>query len=139
MNRFHRLFEGLPENIECVLITSDVNRRYFTGMKSSAGTVAAFRDKAYLIIDFRYIEKARRIVKTAEVIEENKLFSQISQLVKKHGARNMAVESMTMTVSRLSAFQKAFPDIEIIRNEKSRAYKSAQSYRIQYGTYGEMV
>lgn len=117
LNRFHRLFEGLPENIDCVLITSDVNRRYFTGMKSSAGTVAAFRDKAYLIIDFRYIEKARRIVKTAEVIEENKLFSQISQLVKKHGARNMAVESMTMTVSRLSAFQKAFPDIEIISSD----------------------
>ena len=53
MNKFERLFEVLPADIDAALITGDVNRRYFTGMKSSAGTVLAFKDKAYLIIDFR--------------------------------------------------------------------------------------
>ena len=67
MTKFDKLFNELPDDIDCVLVTSDVNRRYFTGMKSSDGTVIAFRDKAYLIIDFRYIEKARAVVKTAEV------------------------------------------------------------------------
>ncbi|HPY86208.1 MAG TPA: aminopeptidase P family N-terminal domain-containing protein, partial [Ruminococcus flavefaciens] len=69
MTRFDRLFEELPESIDCALITSDVNRRYFTGMKSSDGTILAFREKAYLLIDFRYIEKARDTVTSAEVIE----------------------------------------------------------------------
>ena len=69
MNRFEKLFEKL-EGIDCAFITSDVNRRYFTGMKSSAGFVLAFPEKAYLLVDFRYIEKARATVKDAEVIAE---------------------------------------------------------------------
>ena len=60
MNKFERLFEVLPADIDAALITGDVNRRYFTGMKASAGTVLAFKDKAYLIIDFRYIEAAQK-------------------------------------------------------------------------------
>ncbi len=101
LNRFERLFELLPDDIDCALITSDVNRRYFTGMKSSDGTVLAFRDKAYLIIDFRYIEKARESVSSAEVIEQKKLFPQILELLKKHSAHIMAIESQTMTVAEL--------------------------------------
>ena len=52
MSRLTRLF-GEYTDADCALITSDINRRYFTGMKSSAGTVVAFPDKAYLLIDFR--------------------------------------------------------------------------------------
>ena len=58
MNRFEKLFERF-NSADCALITSDINRRYFTGMKSSAGVILAFPQKAYLLIDFRYIEKAR--------------------------------------------------------------------------------
>ena len=68
MNRFDKLFNSLSNEIDCVLITSDINRRYFSGMISSAGTIIAFRQKAYLIIDFRYIEKAQNTVKDLEVI-----------------------------------------------------------------------
>lgn len=113
MNRFERLFAELPEDVECVLITSDINRRYFTGMKSSAGTVVAFRDKSYLIIDFRYIEKARSTVKSAEVIEQKKLYSQISQLMKEHSADNIAIESQTMTVSTLNSLKSFFKESKI--------------------------
>lgn len=113
-NRFERLFAQLPDSIDCVLITSDVNRRYFTGMKSSDGTVLAFRDKAYLLIDFRYIEKARNIVTSAEVIEQKKLYSQIAQLLKEHSARNMAIEAQTMTVSTLNGIRNILKDTEII-------------------------
>ena len=61
MNRFEKLFERFDSAV-CALITSDINRRYFTGMKSSAGVVLAFPQKAYLLIDFRYIEKAKRLI-----------------------------------------------------------------------------
>ena len=59
MSKFEKLMSLLPNEIDAALITEDVNRRYFTGMKSSAGTVLVTREKAYLIIDFRYIEKAQ--------------------------------------------------------------------------------
>ena len=61
MDRINRIV--LPENADGALITSDINRRYFTGMKSSAGMLLIFKECAYLIIDFRYIEKARNTVK----------------------------------------------------------------------------
>ncbi len=117
LKRLERLFEELPADIDSVLITSDVNRRYFTGMKSSAGTLLAFRDNAYLIIDFRYIEKARSIVKDAQVIEQKRLFHQIKQLLAEHDVNNMAIESAAMTVSQLTLYRKSLPDIDIIYND----------------------
>ena len=114
MSRSRRLFEELPEDIDCALITSDVNRRYFTGMRSSDGTVLIFRDKTYLIIDFRYIEKARNTVTAAEVIEQKKLYPQIAELLKLHNAGNMAVEAQTMTVSQCNMLKKQLDNVEII-------------------------
>ena len=56
-NRTEALLERLPKEIEGVLITSEVGRRYLTGMQSSAGTLLALRGMgAYLIIDSRYFE-----------------------------------------------------------------------------------
>lgn len=127
MNRFEMLFEELPEDVECALITSDINRRYFTGMKSSAGVVVAFRDKVYLIIDFRYIEKARNIVKNAEVIEQKKLYQQISQLLKEHSATSLAIEAQTMTVSTLNSLKNQFRDMEI--NETDMLSNAINSLR----------
>lgn len=117
MTRFDKLFNELPDDIDCVLVTSDVNRRYFTGMKSSDGTVVAFRDKAYLIIDFRYIEKARAVVTSAEVIEQKKLYNQIVELVHSHSAKNIAVESQTMTINQLNALKKFIKDIEFVETD----------------------
>lgn len=117
MGRFERLFELLPDNVESVLITSDINRRYFTGMKSSAGTVLAFRNKAYLLIDFRYIEKARETVKTAEVIETKELYKEISALLRQNGVKNLAIEAMDVTVSRLNVMKKHLKCVDIIETD----------------------
>lgn len=117
MGRFEKLFELLPDNVESVLITSDVNRRYFTGMKSSAGTVLAFRNKAYLLIDFRYIEKARETVKTAEVIEYKELYKEISAILRQEGVKNLAIEAMDVTVSRLNLMKKHLKCVDIIETD----------------------
>lgn len=116
MNRFEKLFERF-DSADCALITSDINRRYFTGMKSSAGVILAFPQKAYLLIDFRYIEKARATVTDAEVIELKRLFPQISELLKKHEAESMAIESETMTVKELNTYRHFFSDMAIISDD----------------------
>jgi len=112
VSRLERLFEGFS-GAECAVITSDVNRRYFTGMKSSAGTVIAFPAKAYLLIDFRYIEKARATVTDAEVIEQKRLCPQIKELFERHGAKSFAIEAENMTVRELNTYRHFFPDMEI--------------------------
>lgn len=105
MTNIEKLQSKIGDFCDCAIITSDVNRRYFTNMKSSAGTVLVFPDCAYLIIDFRYIEKARKKVTTCEVIEQQRLFHQINNLLKKHGAKTIAIESDYLTVSGLIDFK----------------------------------
>ncbi len=123
MNRFNKLFMNLPDDAECVLITSDVNRRYFTGMKSSAGTVLAFRNgENYLIIDFRYIEKARKTASYCEVIEQDRLYHQIYEILKKHNAKKVYVESHTMTLEELAKIKNALKNVQFDTSDKlSRA------------------
>lgn len=116
MDRIKQLV--LPEGVDGTLITSDINRRYFTGMKSSAGMLLIFKECAYLIIDFRYIEKARNTVKNCTVMEQENLTEQINSLMKKHNAKSLAVESMDMTLSRMSFLEKKFPDIEFIKSDE---------------------
>ena len=65
-SRIQRLAAALPENTDGILITSRVNRYYFTGMISSAGTLLVTHQDAVFIIDFRYFEDAKRIVKDAK-------------------------------------------------------------------------
>lgn len=116
MNRFDKLFERF-DSADCALITSDINRRYFTGMKSSAGVILALPQKAYLLIDFRYIEKARATVTDAEVIELKRLFPQIMELLKKHEAASMAIESENMTVKELNTYRHFFSDLSIVSDD----------------------
>lgn len=102
-----KLMSKIKDKGDCALINSDINRRYFTGMKSSAGTLVVFPEKAYLIIDFRYIEKARKTVKDCEVIlQESGLYKQINKLTTKHGAKNILIDDTTCTVSMMNNFKK---------------------------------
>ena len=87
-------------------------------MKSSAGMLLIFKECAYLIIDFRYIEQARNTVKNCTVMEQENLTEQINSLMKKHNAKSLAVESMDMTLSRMSFLEKKFPDIEFIKSDE---------------------
>ena len=74
-------------------------------MKSSAGMLLIFKECAYLIID-------------CTVMEQENLTEQINSLMKKHNAKSLAVESMDMTLSRMSFLEKKFPDIEFIKSDE---------------------
>lgn len=113
MSRIKKLREQLPDGVDAALITSDVNRRYYTKMKSSAGTLFVTRETAALIIDFRYIEKARQTAEDCEVILQDKLYEQIDALATRHNVKKVAVEGAYMTVSQLEALKGRLPQLEI--------------------------
>lgn len=113
MNRIENLRSLIPDG-SCALVTSDINRRYFTGMRSSAGTLIVFKECAYLIIDFRYIEKARDTVSDCEVVLQQKLYEQLNDLIRKHGAEAVMIENETMTVAELDElYDRLSPEAEI--------------------------
>ena len=114
MNRIEKLSMALPEGADAALITSDVNRRYFTGLGSSAGTLLAFRDAAYFIIDFRYIEVAKATVTGARVMLQEKLTEQLDTLLKKHGAQTVAIETDYLTVGTLEQYRQKLSGYEFL-------------------------
>lgn len=132
MEKIVKLMSLIGDKTGCALITSDVNRRYFTGMKSSAGYVLAFSEKSYLLIDFRYYEKAKKLVKSSEVIMLTDLKSQVTELLKKHNATKISVENETMIISQLEHFKKVFQEIEIDSTDLlSNAIKELRSVKSQ--------
>ncbi len=114
MNRIEKFTEIASKNpeFEAAVITSPQNRFYMLNMRSSAGTILILKEKAYFIIDFRYIELANKSVKNAEVIMQGKLYEQINELLKKHGVNKLWVEE-SMTVGTMNAMKGAL-DVELV-------------------------
>lgn len=118
MNNLQKLMDFIPDNKTCAVVTDEINRRYFTGFKSSDGTVVCFKDKAYFIIDFRYYEKAAECVKDCEVILQDETVEQMKDLFLRHGILTAMIEADTTTVSRLRKFEKDFPNIKTDSSDK---------------------
>ncbi len=116
--RIEKLIHAIQNQADCALITDDINRRYLTGMKSSAGYVLVFPEQSYLLIDFRYIEKARQTVKHCEVIEQKgNLFDQFRVLFEKHGAKTIALEARSLTLQRCDHIRKHMKQYDFLTDD----------------------
>ena len=71
----------LPSAQEGALITSEHNRRYLTGFRSSAGAVLVTQAEAYFLTDFRYIEAAGQRVRGAQCLCYRRLTDTLAELV----------------------------------------------------------
>lgn len=113
------------------LITSETNRLYMTGFNSSAGVVFITSDNAYFLVDFRYFEAAKNVVKSCEVMLSNRHLEKISELCKKHGIKHIKMESESVSVARFSQYEKALDKIEILSDndlsEKMSIMRSVKS------------
>lgn len=91
---------------EGAIITSEAGRRYLTGFPSSAGIVFLTSQKAYFLIDFRYIEKAAETVSSCEVILLEKRFEQLGELIAQNGIKTVYVETEQMAVAEVKHYSE---------------------------------
>lgn len=110
------------QNNEAILITDGYNRFYFTGFESSAGTVVITKDKSYFLIDFRYFEKAKSVVKSSEVILSQRSDIEIKEILDKHAVTKVFVETYNVSVSQYLNFKNAFEGIEVSDDSEMNAY-----------------
>ncbi len=110
------------ENNEAMLITSDCNRFYFTGFKSSAGTVIITKTKSYLLIDFRYIEKAKSVVKSCEVILSQRVDSEIKDILAANAVKKLFVETFSLSISQFESYKNIFDGIEVSKSDEMNKY-----------------
>lgn len=108
------LKNALREKNSAALIYSEENRRYFTEFPSSDGWLLVTGEKAIFFTDSRYIEAASLECKGCD---EVKLFKRMSESVKpvieEMGVKKLSVEASRITLSVLSALEKAL-EIEFV-------------------------
>ncbi len=127
-NRAKILTEKLPKDFEGAIITSNQNRFYFLGMRSSAGTLLILKDVSYFIIDFRYIELAKKEAMCENIIMQEDLYKQINEILKKHSVKKLWVED-SLTVGTLNAYNKNLEaEIEIV-NPLTKAINELRQFK----------
>ncbi len=110
------------ENNEALLITDGYNRFYFTGFESSAGTVVITKERAYFLIDFRYIEKAKKTVTACEVHLSQRTDAEIYEILCKHNVKKVYVETYNLSLSQFTSFKNTFKNIELSDDDSMNAY-----------------
>lgn len=117
MNRNETLstfMERLPEAVDAMIVRDQANRKYLTGFLSTAGTLFITHEAAYMIVDGRYYEAAKRTVKNCGVILEDNLDVQLRKLAARHGVRTIAVEPSRLPMAQALHLQKSLAPVQVI-------------------------
>jgi Xaa-Pro aminopeptidase len=128
MNSFDNLRCKLPLQGACALITSPVNRRYFSGFASSDGYLVIFENESFLLVDSRYFEAASNTVQSAKVLLLEKASDQLNELYASHGIKSVYIESDRVTVGQFESMKSKFKDVTIDFSDK--LYKAIRSIRM---------
>ncbi len=100
----------LKEN-EAIVITSGINRRYFSDFKSSAGVLVVTSEKAFLLLDFRYREAASKVVTTAEVMLAKGYDNDTKNLLESEKIKKVYLETSVLSYDQSMKYQKLFNEI----------------------------
>ena len=98
---------------EAFIVFYGPNRFYLTGFNSSAGAVLITPKSASFIIDFRYFEKAKKVVKSCNVILSDKIWQQITEILKADKIKKLYVENRTLSLSEFFALKKNLSEFKI--------------------------
>ncbi len=104
--------QSMLERGQAALIKSETNRFYFTGFKTSAGSVLITRDEAVFFVDSRYYEKACEVVISCEVVLLEKGIS-VAQKAKSLSVKTLFIETENISIGEYNRYAKAFDGIEI--------------------------
>ena len=108
----------MPEGTDAALISSETNRRYFTGFASDAGYLFVTRSQAWLLTDFRYTEAARREVKDVNVLEFRKLSKTLGTIISENNIRTVALEGSGFNLNEAARIEKMLEPAAVVKNEK---------------------
>lgn len=118
-NKLNTLKSSLPTGIDAAVIVSGPNRRYYLGFDShDAGLLFVTRNKAYFIIDFRYIETARVKVKGAEVLLQDDIFAQVRELCDRHNVKTAATETSYVTLREAARIERMLSGAQLMQTSE---------------------
>lgn len=103
----------LKSDSEAVLISSEVNRFYFTGFAASDGFLVITSSDSVFFTDSRYIEAAEAKITVCKTALFKNMKESLVPYFEEKGITKIYTESDNLTVSMLSMFKSAFPFAEV--------------------------
>ena len=101
---------------EAIVVSSEANQRYLSGLNYTDGFVVVLPDTAFLLADFRYIEDARTTVDATEfeiVMPDRSMLSYVAAILGDHNVKVALFEEATLSYSLLERFKKTFSGVEL--------------------------
>ncbi len=112
-DRINKLRGVLESNSQAAVISDEKNVYYFSGVQNSEGRMLVTRDEAYLLVDFRYSETARKNCKACKVIEFKSLYEDIKNILKKHGIDTVLIEADAICLSAYTRMVREFNSVGV--------------------------
>lgn len=134
--RIIRLRDALElQNLEAILITGEVNRRYLTGFTGSSGYVLITGQKAYLLTDFRYMVQASEQATGFEIVEHAaSVTDTLKELLQAGQISRLGFEDENVVYSTYQNYETAFSPCQLIPAaglvEGLRVYKDDEELAI---------
>ena len=101
------------ENNTAVILFESANRFYFSGFNSSAGALVVTRNNAFLLMDFRYYEKAKNTVNGLNVLLCERLYVQMAEILTKENVKTVFLETEDISVAKFKTLCECFSGINI--------------------------
>lgn len=114
--RLNQLRQAMQEReLEAILITSGINRRYVTGFTGSAGYVLVTAEQAYLLTDFRYMTQAPEQATAFTVVEHKPNVAEtVKELLSSWGVGKLGFEQEHVSFSRYATYKEQLAPIELV-------------------------
>ena len=110
--RLENLRAKLDEKeLDALLISAAENRRYISGFTGSAGYLLVSQKDAFLATDFRYTEQAGNQSQGFQVLNANRDWSWLTELLKDSSLSKIGFESQQMTVEAYRQLSKALKEL----------------------------
>jgi Xaa-Pro aminopeptidase len=134
MTRIEKLRENFKLGAnQCALISSDINRAYFSRFADTDGFLLVFQENAVLLSDSRYFEAAKAEARDVNVLLLKKQFSQLLEIFDERGISEILLENDSVTLSQFALFSEKLPGKNISGSKelsekikKLREIKSAE-------------
>lgn len=106
--RINTVKSVLKNSDEALLITNPKSIGYLCGFFKSEGIMLITLDKAYLFVDFRYIEAANKKSSCCEVVCFKKIAEDLLNVIRKNSVDKLYFEASYITVFRYNSFKTLF-------------------------------
>jgi Xaa-Pro aminopeptidase len=105
----------IVNDVDGVLITDPLNRRYLSGFSGSAGWLLVTADRALLAVDFRYYERAAAEAPAWEQVQTTTTYpAAVVEMVDMTGVERLGIESDHLTVAQYKELGDALPEVTLV-------------------------